>query len=314
MTRHNCSRNGHYQVSVVNCFQKLLSSWHDTTPQRSPRLILQLWIAFKNYYLRDTTQRNIFTSNWNSCCELLSKIIIFVTRHNFDRNSMKTITVVNCFQKLLSSWHDTTPPPNPRGQDWLWIAFKNYYLRDTTQHPRCEECHPSRCELLSKIIIFVTRHNFGFVKTASFLVVNCFQKLLSSWHDTTNPTAFLISMMLWIAFKNYYLRDTTQHTIDKLSAPISCELLSKIIIFVTRHNTFAAEVISVDVVNCFQKLLSSWHDTTMSLLLIKHPQLWIAFKNYYLRDTTQQMKVLLTLDNSCELLSKIIIFVTRHNW
>ncbi len=249
---------------------------------------------------------------WSSC-ELLSKIIIFVTRHNWKLFPNFQWMVVNCFQKLLSSWHDTTPILIHCPKTWLWIAFKNYYLRDTTQQFLKFDSAVPCCELLSKIIIFVTRHNsFSFTVVIS-VVVNCFQKLLSSWHDTTFFISPLLPIVLWIAFKNYYLRDTTQLSIffDRLIQ--SCELLSKIIIFVTRHNAVLIITASILVVNCFQKLLSSWHDTTWKKLCCLCFQLWIAFKNYYLRDTTQPFKFIDQHLPGCELLSKIIIFVTRHN-
>ena len=197
----------------MNCFQKLLSSWHDTTLCWISQLLFVLWIAFKNYYLRDTTQPTHPVILELNCCELLSKIIIFVTRHNSNNFRRILCLVVNCFQKLLSSWHDTT------SSNWvikvikLWIAFKNYYLRDTTQHFFIARSSPLCCELLSKIIIFVTRHNRGFIGANTYLVVNCFQKLLSSWHDTTTSPSSSFLPMLWIAFKNYYLRDTTQRSL-----------------------------------------------------------------------------------------------------
>ena len=146
-------------AQVVNCFQKLLSSWHDTTNKRNLQRCILLWIAFKNYYLRDTTQLTRFNLAVRSCCELLSKIIIFVTRHNFTFGNYLAVFVVNCFQKLLSSWHDTTAGLKMHFCSTLWIAFKNYYLRDTTQHQSEFSIYKTCCELLSKIIIFVTRHN-----------------------------------------------------------------------------------------------------------------------------------------------------------
>ena len=144
-----------------------------------------MWIAFKNYYLRDTTQQITFIIIIWIRCELLSKIIIFVTRHNLTVKKEWYSLVVNCFQKLLSSWHDTTIGDIVRINGQLWIAFKNYYLRDTTQLLRKTGCWHKRCELLSKIIIFVTRHNQMPAIKQRYAVVNCFQKLLSSWHDTT---------------------------------------------------------------------------------------------------------------------------------
>ena len=147
-------------------------------------------IAFKNYYLRDTTQQFFCNVHQISGCELLSKIIIFVTRHNHFGALQVKDYVANCFQKLLSSWHDTTNDGKQKPLTALWIAFKNYYLRDTTQHESFVPSPIFGCELLSKIIIFVTRHNQRWQTKATHRVVNCFQKLLSSWHDTTHIKCF----------------------------------------------------------------------------------------------------------------------------
>ena len=170
----------------------------------------------------------------------------------------------------------------------MWIAFKNYYLRDTKQPICSNSWRRDGCELLSKIIIFVTRNNAVMFPPFAFSVVNCFQKLLSSWHETTRSRKSTAKRMLWIAFKNYYLRDTKQHLLKNYVWRAGCELLSKIIIFVTRNNKIKRYTSLCYVVNCFQKLLSSWHETTVQFPELQPHPLWIAFKNYYLRDTTQR--------------------------
>ena len=195
-----------------------------------------MWIAFKNYYLRDEEQRQRGLIALIGCCELLSKIIIFVTRNNLKRAKEKGNSVVNCFQKLLSSWRGTTNISNTLLFLVLWIAFKNYYLRDEEQHRRRKGKVLESCELLSKIIIFVTRNNKREIFPLVWLVVNCFQKLLSSWRGTTYFWFVNVYYSLWIAFKNYYLRDEEQLTGFNVNLIIGCELLSKIIIFVTRNN------------------------------------------------------------------------------
>ena len=272
-----------------------------------------MWIAFKNYYLRDTKQPCRWNSRPPKGCELLSKIIIFVTRNNQWSERYVCAAVVNCFQKLLSSWHETTAEKSWFIFPSLWIAFKNYYLRDTKQPSSNFGNVSYSCELLSKIIIFVTRNNDSEEIIVTDYVVNCFQKLLSSWHETTKLFSAVISNSLWIAFKNYYLRDTKQQTWKIYLLSSCCELLSKIIIFVTRNNTRQKNTGITTVVNCFQKLLSSWHETTSFCELKIFRALWIAFKNYYLRDTKQPENVAEILNACCELLSKIIIFVTRNN-
>ena len=169
-----------------------------------------MWIAFKNYYLRDEEQHKCSLEFLINSCELLSKIIIFVTRNNHDYEFELVACVVNCFQKLLSSWRGTT-------------FLRGFFATN-------------RCELLSKIIIFVTRNNAAAKKAQQLAVVNCFQKLLSSWRGTTDLISFVIHELLWIAFKNYYLRDEEQQCPSWERESRSCELLSKIIIFVTRNN------------------------------------------------------------------------------
>ena len=196
---------------------------------------------------------------------MLSKIIIFVTRNNVCKYWKNLIKVVNCFQKLLSSWRGTTKENKREAKRKLWIAFKNYYLRDEEQPEALQGWFIIRCELLSKIIIFVTRNNSERFYKNWILVVNCFQKLLSSWRGTTSQVASQTAWLLWIAFKNYYLRDEEQRGILIQQKPYSCELLSKIIIFVTRNNATILSSFGLLVVNCFQKLLSSWRGTTFLL-------------------------------------------------
>ena len=194
----------------MNCFQKLLSSWRGTTFIAPLKVRFLLWIAFKNYYLRDEEQQNSKIGFGERCCELLSKIIIFVTRNNKNWRFKFTLSVVNCFQKLLSSWRGTTEKSWVSWQYLLWIAFKNYYLRDEEQPSPSYSNTTCCCELLSKIIIFVTRNNNIDASTATIGVVNCFQKLLSSWRGTTFSSDNHLFDSLWIAFKNYYLRDEEQ--------------------------------------------------------------------------------------------------------
>ena len=194
----------------MNCFQKLLSSWWRTTQSTSLHHPERLWIAFKNYYLRDEGQLFWTKPAEPLSCELLSKIIIFVMKDNIRLTLQFPHIVVNCFQKLLSSWWRTTWNQKIQNPILLWIAFKNYYLRDEGQLNLLRTEWHLRCELLSKIIIFVMKDNLAFLVKKCLVVVNCFQKLLSSWWRTTSVFYTFFSYMLWIAFKNYYLRDEGQ--------------------------------------------------------------------------------------------------------
>ena len=271
----------------VNCFQKLLSSWWRTTFSTYRVYFINLWIAFKNYYLRDEGQRA--SNGWKRCriCELLSKIIIFVMKDSDFAKFQLNAEVVNCFQKLLSSWWRTAVDLLDLQLSGLWIAFKNYYLRDEGQRYPIFYLYLRSCELLSKIIIFVMKDSLRSLSSILQVVVNCFQKLLSSWWRTAFKLTDNADSLLWIAFKNYYLRDEGQLFSTESLLSRSCELLSKIIIFVMKDSFAIYNSSKSWVVNCFQKLLSSWWRTA-SWRIIKVPaKLWIAFKNYYLRDEGQ---------------------------
>ena len=236
VTGHNSVGIFSFYAGVVNCFQNLLSSWQVTTMVLCQWYHFSLWIAFKIYYLRDRSQHTNYTEGACNCCELLSKFIIFVTGHNFLIFYFLCFFVVNCFQNLLSSWQVTTNLPMWWYLRLLWIAFKIYYLRDRSQQIYYKSWNGRSCELLSKFIIFVTGHNRRFFEYRSRFVVNCFQNLLSSWQVTTCFCKFTHLISLWIAFKIYYLRDRSQLREINLHKKISCELLSKFIIFVTGHN------------------------------------------------------------------------------
>ena len=87
------------------------------------------------------------------CCELLSKVCIFVVWNNCED--------MGIFKILL------------------WIAFKSLYLCSLKQleDRDMEECYG--CELLSKVCIFVVWNNNGATVAFNESVVNCFQKFVS---------------------------------------------------------------------------------------------------------------------------------------
>ena len=169
------------------------------------------------------------------------------------------------------------------------------------------------CELLSEFITFVIHHNFSLLHQFLLWVVNCFQNLLPLWYITTTIFRWLWSIMLWIAFRIYYLCDTSQQTMKKLELKLSCELLSEFITFVIHHNGINYAGIRTRVVNCFQNLLPLWYITTRWGNFTCAILLWIAFRIYYLCDTSQQRIKLTTKKQGCELLSEFITFVIHHN-
>ena len=119
--------------------------------------------------------------------------------------------------------------------------------------------------------------------------------------------------MLWIAFKFYYLRDEEQ-LMNRFHWIVNgCELLSNFIIFGMKNNVDDKGAKSDLVVNCFQILLSSGWRTTISWCCQTRPQLWIAFKFYYLRDEEQLLSKILINFECCELLSNFIIFGMKNN-
>ena len=117
-------------------------------------------------------------------------------------------------------------------------------------------------------------------------VVNCFQKFVSLWRRTSTASKGAHTTWLWIAFKNLYLCDGEHPISITGSASESCELLSKICIFVTANIYNPQKVCVMTVVNCFQKFVSLWRRTS------------------YFHVSKAKF--------GCELLSKICIFVTAN--
>ena len=66
------------------------------------------------------------------CCELLSKIIIFVMKDKIGTTTIKV--VVNCFQNYYFRDEGQTSSKNfPTVAPFVRIAFKKFYLRDEGQ-------------------------------------------------------------------------------------------------------------------------------------------------------------------------------------
>ena len=144
----------------MNCFQNLLPLWYITTFLQLRQTTTELWIAFRIYYLCDTSQLHFRYLLFPHCCELLSEFITFVIHHNIVVFLNFFYGVVNCFQNLLPLWYITTIFKNFPSILLLWIAFRIYYLCDTSQQKRSREWRCSSCELLSEFITFVIHHNF----------------------------------------------------------------------------------------------------------------------------------------------------------
>ena len=233
---NNKHRQSGHKQSVVNCLQNLLSLRSETTVStRGGRLTL-LWIAYKIYYLCDRKQLFRPIDALIQCCELLTKFIIFAIGNNSRIVRSNYIAVVNCLQNLLSLRSETTFMNGLWQVDMLWIAYKIYYLCDRKQQDNCETCWGTSCELLTKFIIFAIGNNSEVFCSLRLSVVNCLQNLLSLRSETTIIILSIISIMLWIAYKIYYLCDRKQPPPATPNSPPCCELLTKFIIFAIGNN------------------------------------------------------------------------------
>ena len=143
--------------------------------------------------------------------------------------------------------------------------------------------------------------------------MNCFQNLLPLWYITTLIFLYHRGLGLWIAFRIYYLCDTSQLRCGTRGSAVSCELLSEFITFVIHHNQPTVVKFIPSVVNCFQNLLPLWYITTQAVQILPNERLWIAFRIYYLCDTSQPCFTTVAPSESCELLSEFITFVIHHN-
>ena len=156
---NNPHRNIRRPQRVVNCFQKFVSLLSETTDNRFCIFVLSLWIAFKNLYLCCLKQLLPERLSRSPCCELLSKICIFVVWNNIPLWVLSSSSVVNCFQKFVSLLSETTLGVFAIYCVLLWIAFKNLYL----------------CCLKQLIGLALLK----------IRVVNCFQKFVSLLSETT---------------------------------------------------------------------------------------------------------------------------------
>ena len=144
----------------------------------------------------------------------------------------------------------------------MWIAYKIYYLCDRKQLAVLWLRWRHSCELLTKFIIFAIGNNWKIFDLNAKNVVNCLQNLLSLRSETTRYTSTGNVLRLWIAYKIYYLCDRKQRPECGAEFTVSCELLTKFIIFAIGNNYPWRTSRNIRVVNCLQNLLSLRSETT----------------------------------------------------
>ena len=221
---------------------------------------------------------------------------------------------MNCFQKIVSLIFWTTIKPYKKVGVLLWIAFKKLYLWYSEQPKDIAPTPDYSCELLSKNCIFDILNNNLRCGWTTNTVVNCFQKIVSLIFWTTHSSSFTRSNPLWIAFKKLYLWYSEQPTQKKIISHERCELLSKNCIFDILNN-FAVQFTKVlNVVNCFQKIVSLIFWTTWWCNYSTQQRLWIAFKKLYLWYSEQRRLEYVPQRIRCELLSKNCIFDILNNF
>ena len=173
---------------------------------------------------------------------------------------------MNCFQKLVSLLFETTFLYSSILSFGLWIAFKNLYLCSLKQplfaiYELLQCCEllsktcifalwnnslqlwiteQNSCELLSKTCIFALWNNLPADTIRNWIVVNCFQKLVSLLFETTQDSVSIQPGPLWIAFKNLYLCSLKQRGWNGWMYAHCCELLSKTCIFALWNNIILA--------------------------------------------------------------------------
>ena len=223
---------------------------------------------------------------WQSC-DLLSKNCIFVLTNNVVGDATINGSVVICFQKIVSLFWRTT------------------YI--------CALHSVFRCDLLSKNCIFVLTNNCHWSFSIEWLVVICFQKIVSLFWRTTTAWKTLAGGLLWFAFKKLYLCSDEQPTFRPNKRVCSCDLLSKNCIFVLTNNLVIIVQRNGLVVICFQKIVSLFWRTTLQRTLVQVLQLWFAFKKLYLCSDEQQAFRQVRQEIGCDLLSKNCIFVLTNN-
>ena len=143
--------------------------------------------------------------------------------------------------------------------------------------------------------------------------MNCFQKIVSLIFWTTQTAREKHEAKLWIAFKKLYLWYSEQRHSVSFPTSCCCELLSKNCIFDILNNGFGAGTVDLEVVNCFQKIVSLIFWTTDVFTAPNCLQLWIAFKKLYLWYSEQLKANENGMRTCCELLSKNCIFDILNN-
>ncbi len=159
------------------CFQKLFFISLPTTQRGFTETKEMLWFAFKNCSLYLYQQHLWGLFKVKSCCDLLSKIVLYIFTNNFSKVFIWLVLVVICFQKLFFISLPTTTIAFGLFHTKLWFAFKNCSLYLYQQLLLFHQKQGLRCDLLSKIVLYIFTNNGTSAMYPLLFVVICFQKL-----------------------------------------------------------------------------------------------------------------------------------------
>ena len=271
-----------------------------------------LWFAFKIVSLTYFIHRFINSYSNYLSCDLLSKLYLWLTSYIQSLCRAVCTLVVICFQNCIFDLLHTSYLLAFYAPSLLWFAFKivslTYFIH---QWYSCLK-NKSSCDLLSKLYLWLTSYIMWGVFVYVFLVVICFQNCIFDLLHTSTLSGCISLHLLWFAFKIVSLTYFIHHLIICKLRLTSCDLLSKLYLWLTSYIRLFVFYFAHFVVICFQNCIFDLLHTSTKSKDYQFLKLWFAFKIVSLTYFIHQCALAWIEQKSCDLLSKLYLWLTSY--
>ena len=160
----------------------------------------------------------------------------------------------------------------------MWFAFKIVSLTYFIHRSKiCKEAS-ARCDLLSKLYLWLTSYINIHLRNNAYCVVICFQNCIFDLLHTSPIFGADYNDELWFAFKivslTYFIHLKTLCNTNQRG----CDLLSKLYLWLTsyicRYNSSLCDIVVI----CFQNCIFDLLHTSFDDIFLNEKELWFAFK------------------------------------
>ena len=299
---------------VVICFEFIIFALSITAYYLNYLNMEKLWFASNLLFLHYQSQHIWWNSRLRICCDLLRIYYFCTINHSLETRLFYHQEVVICFEFIIFALSITARPLTYCVRGTLWFASNLLFLHYQSQ-PYCSKYVGKGCCDLLRIYYFCTiNHSEKANQDNIQMVVICFEFIIFALSITALPTACIPLPTLWFASNLLFLHYQSQQKQESKSSTMCCDLLRIYYFCTINHSFMTDDLLSLDVVICFEFIIFALSITAVSNRGIWDKTLWFASNLLFLHYQSQRKFRGYRVSRGCDLLRIYYFCTINHSW